>query len=51
MLICRKGVEFQSLSRDSTHVDLEALNDPGRETKCFNPSVGIRPMWTEKHLE
>ena len=37
---------FQSLSRDSTHVDPRATSRSGPRSTSFNPSVGIRPMWT-----
>ena len=37
---------FQSLSQDSTHVDLRDIAAYLGIEFSFNPSVGIRPMWT-----
>ena len=37
---------FQSLSRDSVHVDWMSTLMTGRISTCFNPSVGIPSMWT-----
>ena len=39
--------EFQSLSRDSVHVDSRRGCCAVCPSYCFNPSVGIPSMWTE----
>jgi len=45
-----RACEFQSLGRDSVGLDQDEWQGHLQLTACFNPSVGILLVWTERHI-